>query len=93
MRFNNKFMLRNALISSLYRISPILLIILTLLNCIMNPEYHSFYLFFIIILLFPRNWIIKHFIAKSIYNFFKTETLPVLGIVKDLMMQIVIILF
>jgi len=82
MKFNNKFNSGNALISTLSRISPILLVIITLLNCIVNPGYHSFYLFIIMIALFPINWIIKHLIVKPIYNFLKTENLPILGIGK-----------
>ena len=35
-----------------------------------------------LITLFPINWIIKHWIFKPIYTFFKIETLPILGIGK-----------
>ena len=82
MNYNTKFTSRNALLPTLSRISPGLLIILTLLNCIVNPGYHSFYLFVIMIALFPINWILKHLIVKPIYNLLKTEKIPLLGIGK-----------
>lgn len=82
MKFNTKFNSRNALIPTLSRTSPVLLILITLLNCIVNPGYHSFYLFVIMIALLPINWIIKHLIVKPIYNLLKTDNLPILGIGK-----------
>jgi membrane-associated phospholipid phosphatase len=73
---------QNAMLPILSRASPVLLVIIALLNCIVNPCYNAFYLFIMLIALFPINWIIKHWIFKPIYTFFKTETLPILGIGK-----------
>jgi membrane-associated phospholipid phosphatase len=77
-----KFNTRHEIIPTLSRVSPVLLIIITLLNCIVNPGYHSFYLFIIFIALFPINWIIKNLIVKPIYNLLKIEYIPILGIGK-----------
>lgn len=77
-----KFNSRNALIPTLSRVSPVLLILITLLNCIVNPGYHSVYLFVVMSVSSQLNWTIKHLIAKPIYNLLKTDSLPILGIGK-----------
>lgn len=70
---------RSNLLPTIARTSPVLLVILSLLNCIVNPSYNSFFLLIVLILLFPINWIIKHLIVKPIYNLLGRKTLPILG--------------
>jgi hypothetical protein len=74
--------LRNQLLPTLSRTSPVLVMLFALINCILNPTYNSFYFLIIIISLFPLNWVIKHLIVKPIYNLLKVQSLPLLGIGK-----------
>lgn len=74
--------LRNQLIPTLSRTSPVLVMLFALINCILNPTYNSFYFLIIISALFPLNWMIKHLIVKPIYNLLKVQSLPLLGIGK-----------
>jgi membrane-associated phospholipid phosphatase len=78
MEHSNK--LRKALLPTLSRTSPVLILFFALLNCILNPSYNSFYLLIILIALFPVNWVIKHLIVQPIYKLLKTNSLPLLGI-------------
>lgn len=74
--------LRNQLLPTLSRTSPVFIGLFALINCILNPTYNSFYFLIIISSLFPLNWIIKHLIVKPIYGLLKVESLPLLGIGK-----------
>ena len=71
--------LRNQLLPTLSRTSPVLILAFAFINCILNPSYNAFYLLIILLILFPINWIIKHLIVQPIYNLLKKDTLPILG--------------
>jgi membrane-associated phospholipid phosphatase len=72
--------LRKELLPTLSRISPVLILLFALLNCILNPTYNSFYLLIILIIVFPVNWVIKHLFFQQLYKLLKTNSLPLLGI-------------
>lgn len=69
---------RNALLPTLSRISPILVLIVIVLNCIIKPSYDSFYLFIIYFLVCISNYTFKE-ISKIIYNVLNIKSLPILG--------------
>jgi membrane-associated phospholipid phosphatase len=71
---------RNELAPTLARTSPVIFLILTLINCIINPSYNSFYLFISYCLILISNWSIKHLIVKQLYNYLGKKSLPILGI-------------
>ena len=71
---------RNELAPTLARISPVIFFILTIINCIINPSYNSFYLFISYCLILISNWSIKHLIVKQLYNYLGKKSLPILGI-------------
>ena len=71
---------RNQLIPTLSRTSPVLFIILLLINCIVSPSVNSFYLFIVYILVNLSNWFIKNAIVKPIYKLTGKAKLPILGI-------------
>jgi membrane-associated phospholipid phosphatase len=79
---NKQLVKRSKLLPVLARLSPIIYIILGLLNCIVNPTYNAFYIFVIILALFPINWIIKHLIVLPIYNLLGKTTIPIIGLGK-----------
>ena len=69
---------RNKLVPTLSRISPILFLIIILVNCILYPSYDSFYLCIIYLLVSISNNLFKRF-SKFIYTIFNTNSLPILG--------------
>ena len=71
---------RNQLIPTIARTSPVLFIILLLINCIVSPSVNSFYLFIVYILVNLSNWFIKNAIVKPIYKLTGKTKLPILGI-------------
>lgn len=71
---------RSQLIPTLSRTSPVLFIILLLINCIVSPSVNSFYLFIVYILVNLSNWFIKNAIVKPIYKLTGKAKLPILGI-------------
>ena len=71
---------RNQLIPTIARTSPVLFIILLLINCIVSPSVNSFYLFIVYILVNLSNWFIKNAIVKPIYKLTGKAKLPILGI-------------
>ena len=71
---------RNELAPTLARISPVIFFILTIINCIINPSYNSFYLFISYCLILISNWGLKHLIVKQLYNYFDKKSFPMLGI-------------
>ena len=71
---------RNELAPILARTSPVIFFILTVINCIINPSYNSFYLFISYCLILLSNWGIKHLIVKPLYTYFGKTSLPILGI-------------
>ena len=79
---NKKLIKRSKLLPVLARISPIIYIILGLINCIVNPTYNAFYIFIIILALFPINWVIKHLIVLPLYNVLGKTTIPIIGLGK-----------
>jgi membrane-associated phospholipid phosphatase len=74
-----KFQSRLELSATLSRSSPALIFLFAFLNAVLNPSYQSFYLIIILILLSPLNWILKHLIAKPLYNLLNKKSLPILG--------------
>jgi len=79
---NKELIKRSKLLPVLARISPIIYIILGLINCIVNPTYNAFYIFIIILALFPINWVIKHLIVLPLYNVLGKTTIPIIGLGK-----------
>jgi len=73
---------RNNLNPTLSRSTPVIFSYLSLLNCMINPSYQSFYLFVAFNSINLSNWIIKHLIVKPIYEHLGTKSLPILGIGK-----------
>ena len=71
---------RNELAPTLARTSPVIFFILTIINCIINPSYNSFYLFISYCLILISNWSLKHLIVKQLYNYFDKKSFPILGI-------------
>jgi len=71
---------RNYLKPTLTRSTPAIFFCLTLLNCMVNPSYQSFYLFIAYNSINISNWIIKHLIVKPIYESLGKKSLPILGI-------------
>ena len=71
---------RNNLNPTLSRSTPVIFSYLSLLNCMINPSYQSFYLFVAFNSINLSNWIIKHLIVKPIYEHLGKKTLPILGI-------------
>ena len=71
---------RNQLIPTIARTSPVLFIILLLINFIVSPSVNSFYLFIVYILVNLSNWFIKNAIVKPIYKLTGKTKLPILGI-------------
>ena len=71
---------RSQLIPTIARTSPVLFIILLLINCIVSPSVNSFYLFIVYILVNLSNWFIKNAIVKPIYKLTGKAKLPILGI-------------
>ena len=55
---------RQELYPTISRTSPVLFLYITLLNCIVNPSYNSFYLLICYYSILGSNWIIKHFFFK-----------------------------
>ena len=74
--------IRNKLNPTLSRSTPEIFLYLSLLNCMINPSYQSFYLFVAYNSINLSNWIIKHLIVKPIYEHLGTKSLPILGIGK-----------
>ena len=79
---NKELIKRSKLLPVLARISPIIYIILGLINCIVNPTYNASYIFIIILALFPINWVIKHLIVLPLYNVLGKTTIPIIGLGK-----------
>ena len=79
---NKELIKRSKLLPVLARISPIIYIILGLINCIVNPTYNAFYIFIIILALFPINWVLKHLIVLPLYNVLGKTTIPIIGLGK-----------
>ena len=73
---------RNNLNPTLSRSTPVIFSYLSLLNCMINPSYQSFYLFVAFNSINLSNWIIKHLIVKPIYEHLGKKSLPILGIGK-----------
>ena len=71
---------RQELYPTISRTSPVLFLYITLLNCIVNPSYNSFYLLICYYSILGSNWIIKHFFFKPIYGLLNKTSLPILGI-------------
>lgn len=71
---------RNALAPTLSRTSPVLFLILIIVNCIINPSYNSFYLLISYIVVNLSNWTIKHAIFKPLYNIFNKKSISILYI-------------
>jgi hypothetical protein len=71
--------MKNDLLPSLARSSPLLLTFLPFINLLLYPGIASFYLVIAFLLLFPLNWILKNFIFKPIYNYFQVIELPLIG--------------
>lgn len=71
---------RQELYPTLSRTSPVIFFYITLLNCIINPAYNSFYLFICYCSILGSNWIIKHLFVKPIYELLDRTSLPILGI-------------
>ena len=71
---------RNELAPTLARTSPVIFFILTIINCIINPAYNSFYLFISYCLILISNCGIKNLVVKPLYNYCGKTSLPILGI-------------
>jgi hypothetical protein len=71
--------MKNDLLPSLARSSPLLLTFLPFINLLLYPGFATLYLFIVFLLLFPLNWILKNFICKPIYNYFQVIELPLIG--------------
>jgi len=67
---------------TLARSTPEIFLYLSLLNCMINPSYQSFYLFVAYNSIKLSNWGIKHLIIKPIYEYLGKKSLPILGIGK-----------
>jgi hypothetical protein len=65
---------------SIVRLTPVLVLTVALLHCIVNPTIGSFYLLVALAATFPLNWVIKHGIVQPIYGMFDKEHIPILGI-------------
>ncbi len=68
------------LLPTLARISPVLFLLATFFNMLLQPSLQSIYLFSAYIILVFSNWIAKNIFVKPLYKILDKTKLPILGI-------------